>query len=73
MVCCWCVFRYMCTFFNVHNDVCMAYYWQAWTRLKSKPFMLKSHGDTTTTNSLEARALAYGTRDNGSIPSWKKI
>ena len=60
----------MHTCVNVLSDVCMAYYWQVATRLKSKPFMLKSYGDTTTTNSLVARVLDYGTRGNGSIPSW---
>ena len=65
-------FRYIYTHVNVYSDICMAYYSQAWTRLKLKlkPFMLKSYGDTTTTNSLVARVLVYGTRDNGSIPSW---
>ena len=32
--------------------------------------MLKSYGDTTTTNSLVASMLVNGTRDDGSIPSW---
>ena len=32
--------------------------------------MLKLFGDTITTNSLMARELVYGTRDDGSIPSW---
>ena len=50
----------------------MAYYWQACTRLmlELNPLMLKLFGDTTTTNSLRARVLVYGTRDDSSIPSW---
>ena len=63
-------FRYMHKHVNVHSDICMAYYWQVWTRLKLKPFILKSYGNTTTTNSLVARALVCGTRDDGSIQSW---
>ena len=72
MACCWCVFGYMFMHVNVYSDVCMAFYWQACTRLKFKlkPFMLKLFGDTTTTNSLMARVLVYGTSDDGSIPSW---
>ena len=72
MVYCWCVFRYILMHVNIYSIVCMAYYWQACTRLKlqSKPSMLKLFGDTTTTNGLMASVLVYGTRDDGSIPSW---
>ena len=31
---------------------------------------LKLNGETITTNSLVAKVLVYGTRDNGSNPSW---
>ena len=69
MVCCWYVFRYMFMCVNVYSIVHMAYYCKSCMRLKleSKPSMLKLIGDTTT-NSLMARELVYGTRDDGSIP-----
>ena len=40
----------------------------------AKPFFyflkLKLYGEIITTNSLVVRALVYGTRDDGSNPSW---